>query len=443
MRVAKMMLVKRGVQLLALLLVMQGHVVGARVKKEKALAVNIEVQHHAAINVMIGVVGKKDKNLSELASIVKRDFEFSGQCNVAIKTFPQQLSKKHITKLFKDGYPLAVFISNGQNERVLDWRLYDTYQACMIKGKQYKKRGKQCAGWAHNLADAVWPTLTGQNGFFSTKIAYCKQVSCPGRTRTKHIFVADYDGNNEQLLVSTPTINVAPRWNKDKYNPLLFYSEGTNSNIRLMVVDMKKRRKVVSDFDGLNMLPAFSKDGKKVVYCASHGEGSCQLYYYKKGKLKQLTHNNGNNVSPTLSDDGNIVYFCSDFQTGRPQLYSYDIKRNKQTRLTQSGYCAAPSYCSKRNAIAYSKMVKGKMQLFLCDVATQEHTQLTTDRGNKQECSWSPCGNYLLFSVGQGGKSAIATLNLLTNERRTITSKKDKCSYPTWSPEYIYLPTVA
>ncbi|GAH05844.1 unnamed protein product, partial [marine sediment metagenome] len=74
----------------------------------------------------------------------------------------------------------------------------------------------------------------------------------------KHIYVADYDGSNEQLLVSTPTVNVTPRWNNDPANPLIFYSEHTNENVRLMVADMKGRRRIVSNFDGLNMLSSYS-----------------------------------------------------------------------------------------------------------------------------------------------------------------------------------------
>lgn len=104
------------------------------------------------------------------------------------------------------------------------------------------------------------------------------------------MYIADYDGSHEQLLVKTPTINIAPRWNADTSNPLLFYSEYTNTNVRLMVVDMKGRRRPVINADGVTMLPSFTKDGKKVVYCSSRGNGNCQLYYYKKNILKRIAY---------------------------------------------------------------------------------------------------------------------------------------------------------
>lgn len=243
--------------------------------------------------------------------------------------------------------------------------------------------------------------------------------------------------------MTNPTVNVAPRWNNDNKSPMLFYSEYTNSNVRLVAMKMDKKRKVASNFDGVNMLPAFSQDGKQVAYCASHGNGNCQLYYYERGSFKKLTKNQGNNVSPTFSGDGKSIYFCSDFQTGKPQIYCYDIAHDNIERLTHGGYCASPAYCPVQNRLAYSKMVNGTMQLFMYDLENKEHAQLTFDSGNKEEASWSPCGNFLLFSYEQGEKCRIAMLNTITNKRQYLTSEKMVCSYPCWSPAYAEFPVVS
>lgn len=338
---------------------------------------------------------------------------------------------------------MAIFLNETPHHHAIDWRLYDTTQAVMLKGSKYTKRGHVLRGWGHNVADDMWVALTGQEGFFSTKIAYCKNARITKKRTIKHVYVADYDGSNEQQLVNVPTVSVAPRWNHDAKNPLVFYSEYTNSNVRMVAVNMHKKRRIASNFDGVNMLPAFSIDGKRVVYCASRGDGNCQLYCYDQGELKKLTHNAGNNVSPTFSDDGLKIFFCSDAQTGKPQIYCHDLVTSSLERLTQDGYCAAPSYCGKKNRIVYSKIIQGIMQLCIYDLVTKEHTQLTFDRGHKEECSWSPCGNYLLFSVEEGERSKIAMLNLLTNDRKYVTDSKYVCSYPSWSPVYDEFPVVA
>lgn len=257
-----------------------------------------------------------------------------------------------------------------------------------------------------------------------------------GGRKVKHICIADYDGSQEQLLVNVPTVTVAPRWNHDVNNPLLFYSEFTNANVRLMTVDMHKTRRIASNFEGINMVPSFSSDGTKGVYCASRGDGSCQLYYFAKGVFKKVTNNNGENVSPTMSADGKEIYFCSDFETGSPQIYKLAVESKKTERLTHEGYCATPALNEKKNCLAYTKKVGPVLQVFLMDLKTQAHRQLTYDGGSKQECCWSPCGNFLLYSVQKGDSSSIVMHNIATDSKKYLTSSDVVASYPAWSPVY-------
>ncbi|MCX5922535.1 MAG: hypothetical protein NTX86_04385 [Candidatus Dependentiae bacterium] len=415
----------------------------AQETQSPTFAISVAPKEHAKLSLFLGVVGAMTPALRDMVAIIKKDLEFSGQFAVAVHEIKALHTKNEITKLFEQGYSLAVFLNDTPAHDGVEWRVYDTTQVVMLKGSKYTKRGTVPRGWAHNVSDVLWSVLTGDEGFFSTKLAYCKDMHRPKKRMVKYIYVADYDGSHEQELVTLPTVSVAPRWNNDVKSPLLFYSEYTNANVRLVGVSMNKKRKIASNFDGINMLPAFSKDGKHVVYCASHGDGTCQLYYHDKGAFRKITKNNGNNVSPTFSADGKKIFFCSDFQTGKPQVYCYNIETDNLDRLTHGGYCAAPSYCSRHCKLVYSKIVGGTMQLFLYDTKHQEHTQLTFDSGNKEECSWSPCGNFLLFSVEQGEKSRIAMLNIVTNVRRYITSEKQVCSYPAWSPTYEEFPIVA
>jgi TolB protein len=398
-------------------------------------------QKHAKVPLIICFLETESAKLSPLIDSIARDFSFSGQIAVEQKKLAHKLTQKDVKDFFAAGYPLALCVTSGKRNGI-EWRLFDTIQGDMIEGKRYVKRGDSVQGWAHNIADSIWPLLTGQEPFFSSRIAYCKQARMVRGKRVKHVCVADYDGTHEQLVVDVPTVTIAPRWNSDTARPLIFYSEYTNRNVRLMSVDMHKKRRIASDFEGINMLPAFSLDGKKVVYCASHGQGHCQLYYGEMSKIKNITQNKGNNISPTLSADGQRVIFCSDYQTGSPQIYVLDIKSGNIERITQGGYCASPSYCSRRGQIAYGKMDKGIMQLYIYDEKKKSHTCLTSDAGSKDDFSWSPCGNYIAFSVEKNMKSRIAVLNLATRERVYITPADADCSYPAWSPLYQHYPHI-
>ncbi|MFI5333474.1 MAG: hypothetical protein ACHQVS_05235, partial [Candidatus Babeliales bacterium] len=285
--------------------------------------VSVSAREHAKMKFLIVSVGAQEE-VAQVADIIAHDCQWTGQCEVTVRSCESVTTKQQMKEYAAQGFPLVLFVSHDADN--IDWRLYDTRRVQMLGGKQYYKRGTALRGWAHNIADEVWPIITGNPGIFSTKLAYCKDVvRKKNKPHLKHIMIADYDGSNEQPLITTPTINVAPRWNADSNNPLLFYSESTNKNIRLMTANMKGQRKIASNFDGLNMQPAFSKDGTKLVYCASRGNGSCQVYYYSKGDFKKITRNGGNNVSPSMAADGSKFYYCSDYKTGKPHIYCYDF----------------------------------------------------------------------------------------------------------------------
>lgn len=407
-------------------------------------ALKVSSQQFGAIPLLLGYVVKKDPaQMEELVSYIQKDFSFTQQFGVTAKRFDELPSKKEIKQLStaSEPYLFALFVTPAGNN--FEWCLYDVMHGKQIAYKKYKKSGTSVRGWAHNIADMAWTPLTSQEGFFSTRITYAKQVVVSkGKQPVKHIYIADYDGSHEEALIHTPTINVAPRWNGDLRNPLIFYSDFTKTNVRLMVSDLAGKKTIASDFDGLNMIPAFSKDGKKLVYCLSRGDGSCQLYLCEKGVFRRITHNTGNNISPTLADNGKTVYFCSDYETGSPQIYGYHIDKDELERITDGGYCAAPRYCEKMNKLAYGKLISGTMQLFIYDLMTKKHEQITFNPGNKEEYSWSPCGTKLIYNQEIDGKGRIAMINLHDRESYFITAKNADCSYPDWSPVYKEFPVM-
>lgn len=402
------------------------------------VALSVSAVSHAPLNMLVVGVGNEPE-LHELAIYMSKDLAFSGQFAVDTLMVERVRTRKMITDFAQQGYTLIIFLTSSSN--AFEWRLYDAMTGQMIQGKKYRKRGALVRGWAHEIADAIWPELTGTKSSFASKIAYCKDVTEPGKKRQTHVIIADYDGSNQQTIVATPTLHVAPRWNADLNNPLLFYSESTSSNIRLMCITMQGKRRITSNFDGINMLPTFSGDGTKAVYCASKGHGNCQLYLFEKGVFRRLTHNDGNNVSPSLSHDGKTVFYCSDAPTGKPQIYRYDLATKVCKQITKRGFNFCPQYHAN-GKLAYSSLVAGQVQIFVYDQATDTHTQITSDEGSKDECFWSPCGSYLIFSVEKGASSRLALFNVHTRQQKYITGIDEQCSYPCWSPLYTEFPVL-
>jgi TolB protein len=407
--------------------------------QEETVHVAVKAQQFEKVALFLGVVGDAtDNQLYEIAQIVKTDFELTEQCVVTLAYFSSVQKKSEIKKLFEQNYYLAVFISVEKN--ALSWRLYDTHDARMVVGKKCEKKGSVLRGWAHNLADQIWPEFMGSASSFSSKIAYCLQVwgKHQGKDKVyKHIYLADADGKNVRPLIEIPTICMAPRWSNDPDDPILFYSENTLSNVRLVMANMFGKRRTICSFDGLNMLPAFSDDHKNIVFCLSK-DGSSQLYHSfvgsdKKRQFHRLTENKAENFSPCYINDRTVA-FVSDYKTGNPQIYLLDMKTLAIRPVTTEGYCACPAYCKANNKLLYSKMMGRAMQIFTYDLETKVHEQLTTGTESKEEGSWSPCGNFIIFAARSFGKSRIAKYNVLTGRMRYVTPPSEHCTYPAWSP---------
>lgn len=404
-------------------------------------SLEVVAQAHQKMPIMLVMVGK-GPHLQEVGALVQKALEFKEQCIVTMISTEQMMTKQELLEARKNGFIYVLAIQ--EKPHAFEWHSFDLSIAKNIlsQGKKVTKQTKVVRAWAYALADSLWHSLTNEPPIFSTKIAYAKEIPLKNGRHYSHIYITDYDGSNPQLLVKAPTINNDPQWNNDASRPLLFYSENKNANVPLMAIDMQGKKTVASNFEGLNMLPAFCPDGKSVVYCATRGSGSCQLYHWSHNALKKLTHNMGNNFDPAFADN-KTLYFSSDFEAGKPQIYMLSLEDGNITRITHDGYCVSPSFCAAKNKLAYAKMMDGVMQLFCYDPANNIHKQLTFDAAQKEECAWSACGTYLLCPVDMGKKSRIAFFNVNAGTYTYITDSVSRCNCPAWSRVYNEYPVMS
>ncbi len=102
--------------------------------------------------------------------------------------------------------------------------------------------------------------------------------------------------------------------------------------------------------------------------------------------------------------------------------------------MTPQGYCVSPAYSPALNKVVYSKRVKGVMQLFVYDLVSEAHEQVTFGKGDKTEPSWSPCGTYIVCTAEQGSSARVALVHVPTKNFQYITPQGVWCGYPSWSP---------
>ncbi len=412
--------------------------VWGNVNGNQKLTINLTNQQQQKMKLLFGLI-KPTPLVKEVTQHIKQDISCQQQklmgFEINIQEFESIPSKKVCKQLSSQGFLMAVFFQ-AAGEHAVEWRLYDMGTLTMQRGKKITVQNQpEIQKKAHHVADTIWALLTGQPGIFSTNISYCMERKVNGHVLSD-IYYKTPTSIEPHCLVRGGKL-LAPRWNNNNQNPLLLYSEVTPTNIRLMATNLDGKRYMVSNFDGLTMLPSVSNNGEYIAYCATY-KGTSQIYCSMRDpktnrKISyRKTHNAGNNTSPTVCNNGDII-FCSDFEMKTPQIYYLHGDTDVLDRITNGGYCACPHFCQKNNKIVYCKLVEGYMQLFTYDMHNKHHTQITFSKENKDECCWSPCGNYVICSVDKPKGSRIALLNMTTQEQLLITPEGSSCLYPSWS----------
>lgn len=395
----------------------------------------------------------KEKDLLRFAKIVFDDLDFTDQFDVEIKKTNTALKDIKLANLFKKNVSLITFLSakvskNNMNVKAV---VKDTNSGSTFFEKELaiKRDCRSVVTSGHKLSSDILEALTGDRGVCLSSIVYCKMVS----PKHKVICLSDYTCKSKRVIVGAKTVNLAPRWHSRF--PVLFYSQLTKDNNRLMSIDLRDMsKKVACSYPGLNMQPSFSKDGKRSILCLSGGEGNADLYLYdvnvcsKIGRkvFKRLTNNGAHNVTPSILPNGDVI-FCSDYRTGSPQIHYLFVKTGRIIRLTNGrGYAAAPTYCEKTNEVAYVRPVRGTFQVFtisLDNLRNVQEKQVTFGAGSKHEPCWSYDGRYLIFSMEKKHKSGkvfsqIAALNYKSKKIRLLTSGGSNKTFPRWTNKTLF-----
>src|SRR5438093_6513195 len=149
--------------------------------------------------------------------------------------------------------------------------LLDAVKQTQLAGFSYVVAPSQFRPTAHKIADIIYEKLTGDAGVFSTRIAYiAKQGS------RYELLVADSDGYNAQIIVTSNEPMLSPAWSPD--GSQLAYVSLENKKPVVYIQSMATgQRRVLANFRGSNSAPSWAPDGSRLAVTLSR-EGGSQLF---------------------------------------------------------------------------------------------------------------------------------------------------------------------
>lgn len=300
---------------------------------------------------------------------------------------------------------------------------------------------------AHKISNYIYKKLTGEQGFFLTKLAFVKVTNPYARYgRTYELIIADYDGYNKHTVLRQKDNPIAtPSWSNDgRYLVYSSYSGGSMAVYRLNIGTAKVTK--ISNYKGINSSPAYSPNDDKLTLALSKGYSDQTNIYVMdlaNKSLKQLTIN-GINTAPKFSPDGKNVIFTSD-RSGRPNIYVAPVesKYPQSSRLSRKIYKAyEPNYTPDNKSVVFMYQqhgVKGtKIATFNMD--TNQLDILTAGKSKSDSSpTVSPFGDMIAYiSSNSKGYNSLDMVSLDADNHFRVINTDDSDTLiqsPSWSPK--------
>lgn len=322
---------------------------------------------------------------------------------------------------------------DGENYQV-QFQLFDVYRAQQLVGKKYRIQAAGLRSLAHQIADKVYETLTGEKGVFSTRLAFVTQMKNNDGSKRYALQVSDADGANPRTVLQSTQPILSPNWAPD--GERLTYVSFENGKAEVYVQELRTgRRNAVASFEGLNSAPAWSPDGKKLALTLSK-TGNPEIYILDlaTGQLSRVTHNSqAIDTEPVWLPNGRDILFTSD-RGGRPQIYKVPVSGGRAQRITFEGsYNASADVSPDGRMMAMVHASNGRYQIAVQDLQTGA-VQVLTDTVADESPSFAPNGRMILYATEQNGRGVLAAVSVDGRIKQRLGESGTVVREPAWSP---------
>ena len=400
--------------------------------------------------------GGNDPVSRQIAEVVRNDLESTGLFSITDEgAFIQKDLNINVQPRFADWKIIQTdALVVGDAMRLPDgriqvaFRLWDIYggEVMRIDGKAGRQFTTPSSNWrrvAHKIADSIYTRLTGEDGYFDTRIVYIAETG-PATNRVKRLAIMDADGANQKYL--TPGIHtvLTPRFSTSDQEITYMSYEGGRPKVYLFNIETG-RQETLGNFKGMTFAPRFSYDGNSVLLSEAKG-GNTDLYIMdlRTRTSRRLTDHPAIDTSPSMSPDGRQVVFNSD-RGGSPQLYIMNTDgspltcpsggRDTACRITfGKGRYSTPVWSPRGDLIAFTKQSGGKFYIGVIRTDGKGE-RLLTEAYLDEGPAWSPNGRVITYfredRPGAGPK--LMSVDLTGRNLKSIPTPTD-ASDPAWSP---------
>lgn len=308
------------------------------------------------------------------------------------------------------------------------FRLLDVLKKAPLIGEAVSAKDTQIRAIGHRISDLIYEKLTGDQGVFSTRIAYVNRNGSKYR-----LVVADSDGYNEQTILAQNATIMSPAWSADGQS-LAYVSFETGHAAVFVQSVFSNQRRMIADFPGSNSAPAWSPDGKQLAVVLTR-DGSSQIYLIKPdgSGVKRITFSEAIDTEPNFSPDGQTLLFTSD-RGGSAQIYRMPVVGGPEQRLSfGDGSNFSPRYSPDGKSFVFTHRVNGQFYIAMQDFQTGQ-MQIVSDGGWEKKPSFAPNGKLILFASEDYDRGILASVSSDGRVKQRMFTKSGDAREPVWGP---------
>ncbi|MEK9971204.1 MAG: Tol-Pal system beta propeller repeat protein TolB [Ferrovibrio sp.] len=384
---------------------------------------------------------------TDVARVIRADLERSGLFKpVDPKAHIQSPAQMRVQPRFGDWRVINVdALVNGRVEMQSDgrlrgeFRLWDVAAEQQMTGLALFTTPDNWRRLAHLIADAIYKRVTGEDGYFDTRIVYVAESGPPDR-RVKRLAIMDQDGENHRFLTDGRFLVLTPRFSPGQQE--ITYLSYFNDKPRVYLFNIDTgQQELVGDFPGMTFAPRFSPDGNRVIMSlAADGNSDVYMMDLRTRQRQRLTTDPGIDTSPSFAPDGRRITFNSD-RGGTKQIYTMNADGSDQKRISfNQGRYSTPVWSPRGDLIAFTKEYQGQFSIGVMRPDGSGERILSSNSVVQEAPTWAPNGRVLMFyreqpsnARGQGQRVRLISIDLTGFNEREIPTPID-ASDPAWSP---------
>lgn len=399
--------------------------------------------------------GSGDLYGAEIAEVVRNDLASSALfAAVPQNAFIENITNIDLRPRFQDwriieaDALLAGRVTQQPDGRLLvAFRLWDTRLEEQMLGLQFVTAPENWRRVAHKVADAVYERLTGETGYFDTRVVYVAEGTGPDGIPTRRLAIMDQDGANPSYLTDRSYMALLPNYSPsaqqiayvsfiDGHATTYLYDLETGRQEALFATGTRGLAQV--DANGQSLSARFSPDGQSLVVSIERQSGhDIHLFDLRARQLTRLTDHPADDVEPSFSPDGDQIVFSS-ARGGGSQLYVMDANGGPAQRITYGeGRYTAPVWSPRGDLIAFVKQRGSQFALGVVSADGSGEERILYEGYFVDSPAWSPNGRVLLFTRGDrtsnGTQYAIWSIDLIGRNLRPAPIR-GAASDPAWSP---------